>query len=241
VPASGCVHTNNTASCDDDDECTTGDICADGTCAGPDAVTCNDNNGCTTDTCESATGCVYANNTDACDDSNVCTVTDVCAAGTCVGSGAKDCDDDNTCSVDTCDSVSGCANTMVSNCCGNGTVDSGEECDDGNQVDGDECSDYCKSNDCGGYEADDACWYVGGQAQSCDTVCEDHCGFDAEGSQHTGNDIGLYFYPERIGQNNYLALECVYSAAPWVFGANGSLPTGSQKSGACSFVCACNC
>jgi hypothetical protein len=53
-----CSNTNNTATCDDNNACTSTDVCAAGACAG-------------------------ANNTDACDDNNVCTVTDACAVGAC--------------------------------------------------------------------------------------------------------------------------------------------------------------
>ena len=45
-PATGCVHTNNAASCDDGNPCTTGDACSGGTCAGtpiscPSGQTCD--------------------------------------------------------------------------------------------------------------------------------------------------------------------------------------------------------
>jgi hypothetical protein len=52
-PATGCVHTDISASCDD-------------------------NNLCTDDSCNPATGCVNADNVVSCDDGNVCTTGDVC-------------------------------------------------------------------------------------------------------------------------------------------------------------------
>lgn len=36
-PGTGCVHTNNTAACDDGSACTTGDVCSGGICSGPSA------------------------------------------------------------------------------------------------------------------------------------------------------------------------------------------------------------
>jgi cysteine-rich repeat protein len=209
-------------------------------------VTCNDNNGCTDDTCDSDSGCVYTNNTASCDDSNVCTVTDACAGGTCVGTGAKDCDDDNTCSVDTCDSVSGCANTMVSNCCGNGisgeVVDgTTEECDDGNQEDGDACTSFCKSEACGGWEYNDACWYVSPHLTSCNTFCADHCGFDAEGSRSSGNEVVLHFYPTASSGNAFKTLECYMWQANIAYKGTGDLPTGDEKLFLCDYMCACEC
>jgi hypothetical protein len=65
-PATGCVHTNNTAPCSDGNACTTNDTCAGGTCVGGPLLTCNDGNLCTDDSCNPATGCVFTNNTAAC-------------------------------------------------------------------------------------------------------------------------------------------------------------------------------
>jgi cysteine-rich repeat protein len=60
-----------------------------------------------------------------------------------------ECDDGNAC---TNDSLAGsaaactaeCVNSPVANCCGNGTVEGSEQCDDGNVVDLDGCSNLCK-------------------------------------------------------------------------------------------------
>ena len=85
-PATGCVHTNNTAPCNDGLLCTSGDVCSGGSCAGT-AINCNDSNVCTNDSCNPATGlCVHGNNTDACDDGNACTTVDVCAGPAVCGS-----------------------------------------------------------------------------------------------------------------------------------------------------------
>jgi len=62
---------------------------------------------------------------------------------------AADCDDKNKCTIDsmtgsaaTCTAV--CDHSPIASCCGNGTVDTGEECDDGNVVDNDGCNNLCK-------------------------------------------------------------------------------------------------
>lgn len=63
-----CEHTNNTAVCDDNNACTTGDVCAAGACT-PGAA-----------------------NTDACDDKDICTIQTMCAASAC-GGGLNFCND----------------------------------------------------------------------------------------------------------------------------------------------------
>jgi len=69
-PASGCTHTNNSASCDDGNACTTGDICAGGTCT-------------------QGTASVITGSGASCVDDAGCPVTEVCAStpsggGVCV-------------------------------------------------------------------------------------------------------------------------------------------------------------
>ncbi|HYQ40704.1 MAG TPA: carbohydrate binding domain-containing protein [Polyangiaceae bacterium] len=65
--AGACEYTENSASCDDHNECTSNDVCSGGLCAG-------------------------TNNTHECEDGDVCTVADVCSAGVCE-SGASACYD----------------------------------------------------------------------------------------------------------------------------------------------------
>ena len=62
-PATGCVYTNNTASCDDGNACTTADTCSGGACVGGTPLVCNDSNACTDDSCNPSSGCVYTPNT----------------------------------------------------------------------------------------------------------------------------------------------------------------------------------
>jgi len=78
-----------------------------------------------------------------CDDGNACTTGDVCRDGACAGS-----------------ALPGCG-------CGNGVVDPDEECDDGNRVDGDCCSNGCRAAPAGRACGDgDACT----EADACDGV-----------------------------------------------------------------------
>ncbi len=112
-PSFGCVHTNNTAPCDDGDPCTTADLCSAGACTGGPPLDCNDANPCTDDACDSATGCTYTPNTAPCDDGDACTTNDACSASACVGGPAPDCDDANPCTTDACDSATGCTHTPV--------------------------------------------------------------------------------------------------------------------------------
>ena len=82
--SSGCVTTDNTASCEDGDACTTADTCQAGACVGGAAPNCDDANECTDDTCDSASGCAHGNNTGSCDDGDPTTVGDQCVMGACV-------------------------------------------------------------------------------------------------------------------------------------------------------------
>jgi cysteine-rich repeat protein len=146
-PETGCVHTPNQADCSDDNACTAGDHCQGGECLTTGMLTCDDANLCTNDNCDPDVGCVYSANNNPCDDGNLCTENDACANGKCVGGGNKVCpDDNNTCTTDSCDADSGCIYTPSDNCCGNGVVEGGEECDDGNQVNDDGCSASCQSD-----------------------------------------------------------------------------------------------
>ena len=57
------------------------------------------------------------------------------------------CEDGNTCTndrVDGTDCAATCTHDVISNCCGNGVLEAGEACDDGNQLDFDGCSHNCR-------------------------------------------------------------------------------------------------
>ncbi|MCB9785250.1 MAG: hypothetical protein H6744_01030 [Deltaproteobacteria bacterium] len=104
-PATGCTFTPNSAPCDDQDACTSGDLCQAGACAPGAATDCDDGDPCTADTCDAALGCVHTITPDAaCDDEDPCTSGDTCdAAGACGGEAY-------TClGCEACDGLGGCA------------------------------------------------------------------------------------------------------------------------------------
>ena len=107
-PGVGCKNVHNTIPCDDADECTIGEKCADGICDGGQEVNCNDGNLCTDDSCDKDQGCVYDNNSDDCNDGDACTQGDKCEAGVCTGGAELKCDDENLCTDDSCDADTGC-------------------------------------------------------------------------------------------------------------------------------------
>lgn len=100
----------NEVVCDDDNECTVGDICLSGVCTGKKLV-CDDSNVCTIDTCDPIAECQFKPAPLNCDDGNVCTGIETCdpklgcVSGTppsnCCQSNAE-CDDAEVCTTDTC-------------------------------------------------------------------------------------------------------------------------------------------
>ena len=105
--------------CDDGDACTDASECVDGACLGSSTVDCDDGIACTTDSCDPLQGCINL------EDDTQCTATGLCAVAACDAA------------------TGGCVVEEVPNCCGNGVIESGEECDDSNDVDGDGCSSTC--------------------------------------------------------------------------------------------------
>ena len=112
--ALGCIQTPNSASCDDVDACTTGDICSDSSCVGT-PLDCDDGDVCTTDSCTAGV-CGYVQNSAPCDDGDACATGDVCSNGVCVASGTLDCDDADVCTDDSCDSIEGCGHQTIPGC-----------------------------------------------------------------------------------------------------------------------------
>ena len=152
-PAIGCLYLDNAASCNDNDACTTGDVCVNGQCLGGPPLECNDSNICTDDSCDGTVGCLYAPNVAGCDDGNACTTGDLCGEGKCGFAGFQDCDDGNPCTKDSCAPVAGCTySAVVGGCsdddpctigdaCSNGLCVAGPQldCDDGNVCTDDSC------------------------------------------------------------------------------------------------------
>ena len=132
----------NGNACDDNDACTSGDVCADGLCNGL-PVTCDDSNPCTDDECVVgmcqhpviAGCCLTAGN---CYDDNPCT-NDWCTDNVCAWTpipscclSANDCLDANVCTSEKCINNK-CTITPVVSCC---NVD--DECSDKDACNGTE-------------------------------------------------------------------------------------------------------
>jgi len=117
TPASGCIHVDNEAPCNDGDLCTTNDRCQGGTCVGGLFLDCEDGNACTTDTCDPAWGCVHEDNEAPCEDGLFCTVDDSCSQGQCLGGPVMACDDGDACTDDTCDETLGCVHAIPNETC----------------------------------------------------------------------------------------------------------------------------
>jgi hypothetical protein len=161
-PTLGCVHDPNTAACNDDNVCTTADVCQGGACTGTALLLCNDGNPCTDDSCDAEKGCVYLPNKISCDDGNACTLGDICKDGKCAAGTMKDCDDSNPCTKDACTPTSGCTHAPAAGVCedgdpctlgdkcGAGVCKPGSPkiCDDGN---------FCTDDSCG---AEGLCKFV---------------------------------------------------------------------------------
>jgi len=211
-PASGCVFTNNAASCDDGIFCNGADTCASGACTAhggdPCAGTgqrcdeaaqrclvlectslsdqaCDDGNACTDDSCNVAGGtCQHVSNTSPCSDGNACTTGDTCAGGSCQAGTPLVCDDGDVCTSDACEATTGCVFTAApTGCppepasCGNGVLDAGEECDDGNTLDGDGCQSGCVLPVCGDgvRDAGEQCDDGGANSDVAPDACRTDC------------------------------------------------------------------
>ena len=150
--AGACLHTPNTATCDDGNACSTGDTCEGGSCQGI-VISCDDGDPCTVDGCSAATGCVHTPKASAapCDDGDVCTTDDTCVAGSCQGD-AISCDDGEICTDDGCDPTTGCTHTPNTAPC-----DDGAPCTTGDTCTGGSCLGVAAACDDGDPCTDDAC------------------------------------------------------------------------------------
>ena len=118
----GCLYSANSSSCDDGEECTVDDVCAEGVCQGV-ARDCDDGDACTADSCEPGIGCVSV--AIGCDDGDACT-TDSCEAALGCVHDRIACDDDDACTRDSCEPEAGCEHEEL-------------ECDDDNPCTDDAC------------------------------------------------------------------------------------------------------
>ena len=199
APAIGCSNLGSDALCDDGFDCTI-DLCdPESDCFyTPLDATCNDGVSCTSDACDPAAGCVSAEIDSKCDDNIACTV-DVCnAEGGCSQTPDHDfCGATGLCVVAVCSPVSGCLVEVEPSCCGNGLIEDGETCDDGNDAAGDGCTAACAIED--GWECFDEpsiCNNCGNGItegkEACDSGLDPGCGpclFDCSGPAvvHTGD------------------------------------------------------
>ncbi len=187
-PISGCVHTFNSAPCEDGNACTKNDACLNGACAGGPPLNCddgnpcttdsclpdqgcshasadglcNDQNPCTTDSCVPGKGCVNTTTVGACDDGNPCTAQDTCLNSICTPLKPFACDDGNPCTDDACDGKTGaCSHSASVGSCEDGNLCTlGDKCLDGVCLPGapNNCDDQ---NVC----TDDSCTPATGQCQ----------------------------------------------------------------------------
>ena len=121
-----------------------------------------------------------------CPDPFNCDGTVICAARLCVAGVTPDCDDGNPATTDWCDpSPDTCVHSTGSfPVCGNGLLEAGEACDDGNREGGDSCPSDCggscvaSTEICNGL--DDDCDGVADNGLSCPTACSSDadCGDD---------------------------------------------------------------
>jgi len=160
-----CTHPSNTLSCNDGVFCNGADTCGGGACSVHAGNPCSgpDGDGNCAESCdETADACTAADqNGSTCDDGLACTTEDSCQAGTCVADHG------------------GCGE------CGDGSLDDGESCDDGNEFDGDCCSSNCKPAT-NGQECDDGVFCNG--SDSCQTgLCTQHDGDPCRGPDGDAN------------------------------------------------------
>ena len=169
----GCLSLPNSAPCPDDDICNGEEVCLDGACAAGLPVECPDvTASCLLPACNPDTGAcdTQAPDDTACPDGNVCNGDETCVSGVCEPGTPSQVSDGIDCTLDSCDPATGishepddsacalpdvsCASTWCSsqtgcqtetlpNCCGNGVVDEGEICDDGNDDEADGCMAGC--------------------------------------------------------------------------------------------------
>jgi cysteine-rich repeat protein len=110
-----------------------------GACQAGPAVNCSDGVGCTDDACDEASdSCTnVANDANCVDDLQFCTGVEFCDAVNDCSSSGDPCQTGTVCSeaTDSCDPIA---------TCGNGILEAGEACDDGNSVGGDCCASNCQ-------------------------------------------------------------------------------------------------
>ena len=109
----------------------------------------------------------------------------VMGSGVCRDSDDSVCASGELCVTDTCDPTAGCASSVTPNCCGNGLTEGTEECDDGNDVDGDGCDSTCMEE----FQCPEDC--IGANTLSKDAV-QKLTAFDGAEDDQFGKVIEIY-------------------------------------------------
>ena len=222
-PKKGCVNSANSVICDDSNACTKSDACKNTVCGGT-PILCDDGNICSDDSCDKSSGCVAIPNVALCPDADACTTGEVCKSLNCVKK-AVVCDDGNECTLDTCDAVKGCqvANVVdktacsagvkwcvAGKCvakasCGDGVINqANEQCDDGNLVDNDGCTNACLLGvpKCKGVAATLSC-AANNKVCACknDASCEQDKGNDCPAAMHLCTTLEFNSYNDAWNYN----------------------------------------
>ncbi len=189
--SAACAFEPTGSACDDGLFCNTGETCdSAGVCVGGGPNLCDDGVACTLDSCdETGDVCVNVPDDTVCDDGQFCNGVETCDTTLdCLPGSAVNCNDNDICTDDSCNEGTGACDNIfdptndpscVLNVCGNGLVETGEQCDDGNTVDGDCCSALCTFEAAGstcddglfcntGEICDGAGTCGGGTARNCD-------------------------------------------------------------------------
>lgn len=125
-----CVFRPIAGTCSDNNPCTTGDACVNGTCTPGAPANCDDGNQCTTDGCSTFSGCFHTVVTGSCNDGNPCTTGDSCQNGVCRPTAPVSCIDGNACTIDDCDRATGaCVHETVGGDCDDGDACTIDSCD----------------------------------------------------------------------------------------------------------------
>jgi|GEM_PF-3389480 len=166
--------------CTGDDECANG-ICKNGACGLEPGEACTEDKFCQSGTCRADTKICGIERGEACESDDQC-AGGVCASGTCGTPPGGQCGRDNECMSgycdpedELCDPENGRSCTDNDRCrselcnalgggicaakgiCGNGLLEGGEGCDDGNVVDGDACASDCLLPNGGGCMSNVVC------------------------------------------------------------------------------------
>jgi cysteine-rich repeat protein len=215
--AAGCSYAANVNACDDGDACTTASACQGGACVGTEDLGCDDQNLCTDDACDASEGCKHTDNAAPCDDENACTTSDSCSGGACQGNDPLVCNDGDDCTADSCDANDGCVYPPQA-CCGDGVVDPGEACDDGNASNSDGCSASCELEggpECSNYTSltDSSRHFQKGGGVTCDSGLNGWYRFEGQ--------AGTQMLETCPSQNS-----CGTSAPGWMAGGHPSVNEG---------------